>query len=66
MYDADFEPISVQRPEFRPISADEAAAIRGGRMKVGTCAGLGYACNTSKGGFHGGVCLGIGYVRERG
>jgi hypothetical protein len=52
---------ALQRPVFQSLSDEEAAEIRGGKWRAGTCAGVGYACSSS-GGFHGGICIIVGYT----
>lgn len=51
----------LERPTFHPLSDEEAAEIRGGKWRAGTCVVGGYACSNS-GGFHWGVCAIVGYT----
>lgn len=51
---------SVRTPDFRVLTSDEAAQVRGGGWGAGTCPGVGFSCFCS-GGFGWGICLGVGY-----
>ena len=59
-------PPPVRTPNFKPLTPEEAAQIRGGRetptrWKAGTCPIVGYACLCS-GGLHLGICAIAGYT----
>jgi hypothetical protein len=56
-----WDPPQAERPIFESLSEEEAAEIRGGTWRAGTCVGIGYACSSS-GGIHGGVCIIVGYT----
>jgi hypothetical protein len=56
-----WEAPEVERPTFESLSDEEAAEIRGGKWRAGTCVGVGYGCSNS-GGIHLGVCVIVGYT----
>ena len=49
----------MKAPAFNALSEKELKEIKGGN--VGSCCGIGYTCNTTKGGFKMGTCLLVGY-----